>query len=120
MGYVYIIITILFTVYGQLILKWRLNTVEDLPLVFWPKVLFLIRLIFDPYIFSSFFSAFLASLAWMAALKYLDLSRAYPFMSVSYIVVLFLSAWLLRENLSLGKVLGSLMIVAGIIVVSKG
>lgn len=119
MGYVYIFITVIFTVYGQLILKWRLNQLE-LPDSFLKKIFYLLRLLLDPFIFSSFFSAFLASLAWMAALKYFQLSKAYPFMSLSYICVLFLSVWLFRENLNVAKVIGSVMIVLGILIVSKG
>ena len=120
MGYGYIFVTILFTVFGQLILKWRLNDLGDLPLNWAAKILFLIKLLFDPYIFLSFFSAFLASLAWMAALKYFDLSKAYPFMSLSYVCVLLLSIWLFDENLNYPKVIGSLVIVSGIIIISKG
>lgn len=120
MGYLYISITILLTVYGQLVLKWRLNQVEELPADFVERIVFLVGLLFDPYIFSSFFSAFVASLSWMAALKFFDLSKAYPFMSLSYVCVLFLSLWLFNESFSYAKVIGSLMIVGGIIIVSKG
>lgn len=119
MGYVYIFLTIALTVYGQLILKWRLNQLDELPGPFFDKVFFLLRSVFDPYIFSSFFSAFLASLAWMAALKEFELSKAYPFMSLSFVLVLILSYWLFKETLSAQKIVGSLLIIAGVIIVSK-
>lgn len=119
MGYVYIFVTILFTVFGQLILKWRLNDVGDLPSNFGDMIVFLVRLLFDPYIFSSFFSAFLASLTWMAALKYFDLSKAYPFMALSYVCVLVISIWLFNESFSYAKVIGSLVIVVGVVILSK-
>lgn len=51
MGYVYIFLTVVFTVYGQLILKWRLNQLGDLPQLFSDKFFFLLKSIFDPYIF---------------------------------------------------------------------
>jgi uncharacterized membrane protein len=118
MGYLYIFLTILLTVYGQLILKWRLNQLE-VPDQFSEKAFFLIKAIFDPYIFSSFFSAFIASLTWMAALKDFELSKAYPFMSLSFVCVLFLSYFLFRETINTQKVIGTILIVAGIIIVSK-
>src|SRR3989337_64354 len=85
MGYFYIFLTIVLTVYGQIILKWRLNQLDALPEMFTAKLVFLFKALFDPYIFSSFFSAFVASLAWMAALKQFELSKAYPFMSLSFV-----------------------------------
>lgn len=119
MGYVYIFLTIILTVYGQIILKWRLNQFGELPLLFFDKMIFLLKSLFDPYIFSSFFSAFLASLAWMAALKEFELSKAYPFMSLSFVCVLILSYWLFKETLSTQKIIGSILILLGIIIISK-
>jgi multidrug transporter EmrE-like cation transporter len=119
MGYLYIFLTVVLTVYGQIILKWRLNQLAALPEDFTDKIVFLVKAVFDPYIFSSFFSAFIASLTWMAALKEFDLSKAYPFMSLSFIGVLFISYFLFKETLSVQKIIGTIMIVAGIIIVSK-
>jgi drug/metabolite transporter (DMT)-like permease len=119
MGYVYIFLTIVLTVYGQIILKWRLNQLEELPLLFSDKIVFLLKSLFDPFIFSSFFSAFLASLAWMAALKEFELSKAYPFMSLSFVCVLMLSYWLFKETVSVQKIIGSILIIIGVIIVSK-
>jgi drug/metabolite transporter (DMT)-like permease len=119
MGYFYIFLTIILTVYGQIVLKWRLNQLDALPQMFTAKLVFLLKAVFDPYIFSSFFSAFLASLAWMAALKEFDLSKAYPFMSLSFVCVMVLSYWLFKETVSTQKIIGSILIVAGIYLVSK-
>jgi uncharacterized membrane protein len=119
MGYFYIFITIILTAYGQVILKWRLNQFDGLPEGLWTKLLFLVKAVFDPYIFSSFFAAFLASLAWMAALKEFELSKAYPFMSLSFVCVLFLSYFFLKETVSTQKIIGTAFIVIGIIIISK-
>jgi multidrug transporter EmrE-like cation transporter len=119
MGYFYIFLTIILTVYGQIVLKWRLNQLDALPQMFTAKLVFLLKAVFDPYIFSSFFSAFLASLAWMAALKEFDLSKAYPFMSLSFVCVMVISYWLFKESVSTQKIIGSVLIVAGIYLVSK-
>jgi uncharacterized membrane protein len=75
--------------------------------------------LFDPYIFSSFVAAFLASLTWMAALSKFQLSFAYPFMSVSFIVVMVASYWLLGEDLTITRMVGCLLIVAGVILISR-
>lgn len=118
--YVYILATIAFTVYGQLILKWRIGQLGVLPAGTFDKLKFLIGLLFDPAIFSGFAAAFLASLAWMAAMTKFELSHAYPFMSLNFVVVLLLSGWLLSEPISLQKVFGVALIVLGTLVAARG
>ena len=61
--YLYIVATIVFTVYGQLILKWRVVQFGALPVGSADKVKFLLSLVLDPFILSGFIAAFLASLA---------------------------------------------------------
>lgn len=118
--YLYIAATIAFTVYGQLMLKWRISAFGQLPAEPFNKLKFLIGLLFDPVIFSGFVAAFLASLAWMAAMTKFELSHAYPFMSLNFVVVLLLSGWLLNEPMSLQKALGVALIVAGTVIAARG
>ena len=120
LDYLYIVTTIGFTVYGQLILKWRISQFGPLPAELADKLKFLLGLLFDPAIFSGFAAAFLASLAWMAAMTKFDLSHAYPFMSLNFVVVLLLSGWLLSEPMTLQKALGVGLIVLGTVVAARG
>lgn len=120
LDFFYIGLTIAFTVYGQLVLKWRIRDFGPLPADAMEKIRFLVLLIFDPAIFSTFVAAFLASLAWMAAMTRLDLSYAYPFTSLSFVTVLVLSAWLLNEPLTWQKAVGVALIVIGTVVASRG
>lgn len=119
MGYFYIFGTIFFTVYGQLVLKWRISAVGSLPSEFIDKVLFLFKLLFDPFIFSGFLSAFIASFFWMAAMTKFELSYAYPFMSGAFVLVFILSVFLFNEVITWQKILGLTLIILGIIVTSR-
>lgn len=120
LDYFYIFTTIGFTVYGQLILKWRITQFGVLPTDHFEKLKFLILLLFDPAIFSGFASAFLASLTWMSAMTKFDLSHAYPFMSLNFVVVVLLSGWLLNEPVTLPKAIGVGLIVLGTLVAVRG
>lgn len=120
MGYMYIFGTILFTVYGQLILKWRIATYGALPELFFDKLIFLVKLLFDPYIFSGFASAFIASFFWMATMTKFELSFAYPFMALNFVLVLFLSTWLLNEPITFQRILGIGLIVFGTVIAARG
>lgn len=118
--YLYILLTIGFTAYGQVILKWRIAKLGSLPGESIEKLKFLVMLLFDPFIFSGFLSAFLASLAWMAAMTKFDLSHAYPFMSLNFAIVLFLSTWFLGEPFSGPKAIGVSLIMIGTVVAARG
>ena len=118
--YLYILGTIFFTVYGQIVLKWRLTNLNIvLPENFLGKFAHLCKLIFDPYIFSGFFSAFLASLFWMAAMTKFEITIAYPFMSIAPALVFLIGVLFLNETFTLGKVIGLLFIIAGTIITVK-
>ena len=119
MGYFYIFGTIFFTVYGQIVLKWRISGAGQLPELLVDKVIFLGKLLFDPWIFSGFLSAFIASFFWMAAMTKFELSFAYPFMSGAFVLVFLLSIFLFNELVTLQKIIGLLLIIAGIIVTSR-
>lgn len=119
MGYLYIFGTIFFTVYGQLILKWRINSFTALPADFMDKIIFLFKLLFDPFIFSGFAAAFIASFFWMAAMTKFELSFAYPFMSGAFVLVFILSVLLFQETLTWQKLLGLSLIVVGIFISSR-
>src|SRR5699024_7054193 len=82
--------TIAFTVYGQIMLKWRIDKYGDLPADLFDKLQFVLRLLLDPLILSGFLSAFVASLFWMAAMTKFDISFAYPFMSFAFVLVFML------------------------------
>lgn len=120
MAHLYIFGTILFTVYGQLVIKWRIPFHGSLPVETLPKLIFLLKLFFDPFIMSGFVAAFLASLCWMAAMTAFELSYAYPFMGLNFVLVFLASAILLSEQVTLYKVVGLTLIVLGIVISSRG
>lgn len=118
--YFYIFFTLLFTVYGQLILKWRLSNLKViLPELVTDKLIYLIKLVLDPFIFSGFIAAFIASLFWMAAMTKFEITHAYPFMSLAPALVFLLGVLFLNETFTLGKVIGLIIIMLGIFITVK-
>jgi undecaprenyl phosphate-alpha-L-ara4N flippase subunit ArnF len=121
MKYLYIANTIIFTVYGQMILKWRIKTLN------WvmtegdilDKVKCYLGLLFDPFILSGFVSAFIASICWTMAMSKFEITKAYPFMSLSPAIVFLLGVLVLKETFTIGKVIGLVLIILGIIVTVK-
>ena len=120
LGYLYVLLTVLFTVYGQLILKHRILHFMDYMGEINISLLFILRALVDPYILSGFFAAFLAALCWMAAMTRFELSHAYPFMAINFVLVLVLSGLFFGESITFLKILGISLVVVGIIVGSQG
>ncbi len=116
----YVFGTLFFTVFGQVILKWRLLTLRvNLPNGIIEKIVCLIKLTLDPFILLGFLSAFLASLFWIAAMTKLELTTAYPLMSLAPAIVFVLGICFLGEVFTIGKLLGLILIIVGGIVTVK-
>jgi multidrug transporter EmrE-like cation transporter len=119
-GYIFILGTVLFTVYGQIVIKWQVGILGAIPSDSDARIGYLIRLMLNPWVISSLTAAFLAFLCWVGAMTKFDLSYAYPFTSASFVLVLVLSAMVFREQITLPKMVGLGLIIAGIIFASRG
>lgn len=118
-SFVYVLLTILLTVYGQIILKWRIEQNATSFDSFADRLKFLFTLFSDRWVLSAFVAAFLASISWIVALTRLNLSLAYPFMSLSFILVALLSGVFLKEPVSWKQIVGLFIIIIGIVISSQ-
>lgn len=119
MGYIYIFTTVLFTVYGQIVMKWRITHFGALPVTTAGKLEYFLHLLTDYWVISCFVGAFVAAVSWMAALTKFEVTYAYPFTSLGFVFVLVLGALIFGEAVTLPKVLGVVLIISGIIVGSR-
>ena len=120
MEHIYIFLPILLTVYGQLVIKWQVKSAGVFPSETLDKIWFILGLLLNPWVISCFATAFLSALAWMAAMTKFTLGYAYPFMSLSFVLVVGLSAVFFHDSITVPKVVGITLIVAGIIIGSRG
>lgn len=117
-GWAFIAVTLAGTVYGQIVLKWQIARIgSSVPDATLDKVVFLARLmVFDPWVFSAFAAAAVAAVAWMAALSVYELSVAYPFMALSFVLVSAGSAFWLGEQFTVGKLVALVAITGGLVI----
>ena len=120
MSYVYVMCTVLLTVYGQIAIKWQVLEAGPLPTDPGEKIRFLARLLLNPWVLSALAAALLAAVSWMAAMTRLELSHAYPFMSLAFVFVMLCSAWFFNEPITAFKVAGIALVVLGLVVGSQG
>jgi multidrug transporter EmrE-like cation transporter len=112
-------LTIGLTVYGQLVVKWQVLQAGDFPAALGDRVEFMFRLVANPWILSVFAAAAIAALAWMAAMTRLELSVAYPFVAITFALVLVLSGVFFDEAITTAKTFGVGLIILGIVVASR-
>jgi multidrug transporter EmrE-like cation transporter len=120
MYYLYVLGTVLLTVYGQIAIKWRVGAAGALPDGFAQRAKFLAALFLDPWIMSALAAAVLAAALWMAAMTRLPLSHAYPMTSLAFVLVLVASGLLFNEPITPLKIAGTALIMLGILVGSQG
>jgi drug/metabolite transporter (DMT)-like permease len=84
------------------------------------SVLSIIGLIFkSPLVLLGLFFYAAGALAWIAVLARLDLSVAYPFLALNFVLVTLSGRFLLGETVPTLRWVGILVIIAGILLVAK-
>ncbi|WP_088228644.1 EamA family transporter [Desulfosporosinus sp. FKB] len=71
-------------------------------------------IIFTPAIFLGFMCFGLSSFLWLVVISRWELSYAYPLVALGYVIAIFYGTLVLHENLSFPKIIGSILILAGI------
>lgn len=120
MSYAYVAVSISLMVYCQLVIKWQVASAVAFPENAASRLGVAIGLLINPWVISALAAAMLAAVLWMAALTKLDLSRAYPLVSLSFVAVMFASAWLFQEPLTGLKLAGVALICLGVAIGSQG
>jgi multidrug transporter EmrE-like cation transporter len=108
------------TVYGQLVFKWQIDKAGPFPKGIYPLADYFLKLLIQPWVVTSYLAALVASFFWIAALRHFELSYAYPYVSLTFGLVLLLSVILFQETASLPKIIGTILIIIGVIIGSQG
>jgi drug/metabolite transporter (DMT)-like permease len=116
---VYILVSVLLGAVGQVLLKKGMMTlgpvtltVNHLPATLW-------RMATNPYVVIGLLIYVGGTVFWLSALSRVDLSYAYPFASLSYVVMLAASWLLFHENITPIRLLGTLVVGLGVFLISR-
>ena len=119
-GYAYLASCLFLVIYSQIIMKWQIDKAGTSPSGAPEVISYVFRLLLNPWVISGAIATFLAGIAWLLALSRLELSHAYPFISLTFIFMLFASAVLFNEPFTWQKMAGSALIAVGIVLSSQG
>lgn len=79
----------------------------------------LIRAFSNPWVLAGALMYAASMVTWLKVLSTMDLSLAYPMVSLGYVIVLILSFLFLGEQLTLNKLLGVSAVIIGVILMGK-
>lgn len=116
---VYAYISVMIITVGQLILKYGVSKLGEMPTKIDDGAVFLFRALLNPLVILSLILAFVAALAWIAAVSKVELSFAYPFTSLGYVLVLLFSSLILKEQIPMMRWIGVFIIGIGVFIVSR-
>jgi drug/metabolite transporter (DMT)-like permease len=115
----YILVSVVLSATGQILLKKGMNETGAITLSSNQIVSILWRIATNPYVIVGLMIYVCGTVFWLAALSRVDLSYAYPFASLSYVVMLTASWLLFHENITPLRLLGTLIVALGVIVISR-
>jgi len=104
---------------GQIMLKTGLNKAGGLALSGGDLFGQLISIFTNGWVLGGIAMIGSQMLLWFWVLANFDLSRAYPLISMSYIFALILSMVILKENPGATRIIGTVLIIAGVALVAK-
>jgi uncharacterized membrane protein len=113
---VIIIIGIIFAAFGQVSWKLGMDQAGQLSAINFTT---LSAVLLNPYVLLGFVMYALSTIFWLIALSKRELSFVYPFISLTYIIVLVLSSLVLKESMGVNKLVGTLVIIIGLIIIAR-
>ena len=115
-----IISSVSLAVVGQLLIKTGMSKIGVVDLQSMVNVKGLVaQIIFSPFVAGGLTLYVLSAVVWLIVLSRVDLSFAYPFAGLGYVMVVLLSRLFLKEDVNLFRWMGVILICSGVIFISK-
>jgi drug/metabolite transporter (DMT)-like permease len=114
-----VLTSVAFGAVGQLTLKAGMNSIVQTYGKLQLSADTLIHMATNPLLIVGIAIFGISTLLWLFALAKADLSFAYPFLSLTYLVVLIGGAFLFGDKVTLPRVLGFAVIIAGVWIVAR-
>ncbi len=115
-----IITGVLLNAFAQLALKASVRDMGEIHVTAATAMPVAMRLASEPWLWAGLFLYGISVIVWILALSRVDVSIAYPMLSIGYIVNAVIAwAWL-GEVLSTARVLGIGVIIVGVIILARG
>ena len=78
----------------------------------------LIAVTFNAYVVSGVVMYVLSMVLWLFVLAKIDVSVAYPFVGIGFIITMMLGYFLLNEQLTMIRIAGTILVICGVLMIS--
>ena len=121
LNHFYLLLAISFGAISQLIIKWQISVFSFDDYKTWQdKFALAFSMLLNPYVVIALILTLLAGVTWMIAMTKFEISYAYPFTLLGLVLVTIFSVVFFGESVNTYKLSGIVLIVLGIVVISKG
>lgn len=115
-----ILVNVAMTSLAQIVLKAGMSAPEVVKALSGTvRPMHLLGVLFHPLVTGGLVLYFGAALVWLVVLSKVEVSLAYPFVGLGFIVTMLLGWSLLGETLSVHRLLGTLLIAGGVVVLAR-
>ncbi len=114
-----ILLGVLLNAAAQLLLKEGMRRIGHFAFA-WSNVIPVgMQIAFSPFVLAGLFSYVVSVVVWILVLSRVQVSFAYPMLSIGYIVTAVAGYYLFHESLSPARMAGILLIVGGVFLVTR-
>ncbi|MEH6420897.1 hypothetical protein [Pseudomonas sp. CGJS7] len=113
----WILLTVAFATYSQLIMKWRMSNAGPLPSGLADKLLAVLQITLQPWVLSALLATFLSGLCWMVALTKFELNYAFPFTALNFLIIYLAGTFIFGEHSSAGRLIGTVAVLVGVLLI---
>ena len=114
---------ILFTVFtnfaSQVLLKKGMTVIDKFEISVAGFLSSATAIVFNPYVFLGLFVMVISMASHLVVLSRVEISYAYPFLGLSFVLITLWGYFILQEDVNFWRVLGVLLICAGVAVVAR-
>lgn len=116
----FILFTVLTNAAAQLLLKQGMLSLGPLDFSTGNIILKVLGIVFSPWVFFGLCTFVISMASHLYVLSKVELSFAYPFLSLAYVVVAVAAWFLFSENLNALRILGIALICVGTVLIAQG
>lgn len=115
----FILFTVMTNAAAQLLLKYGMISLGSISFSAETLIQRIFQIVFNPWVFAGLVTFVISMASHLYVLSKVDLSFAYPFLSLAYVMVALLAWWLFNEDLGTLKIAGIIFICIGTILIAQ-
>jgi drug/metabolite transporter (DMT)-like permease len=116
----FILFTVMTNAAAQLMLKHGMMTLGPITFAGVNPILKILQIVFSPWVFAGLATFVISMASHLYVLSKVELSFAYPFLSLAYVVVAVFAYFVFREDLNAWRIAGIGFICVGTVLIAQG